>query len=132
MIYICGKYSRLPHLYALAKFNATERLLTDLGVPADQIINPVKIVPEGTDWQTAMDKYCLPAVRTASAVFAQRDYVDSIGARIEVAEANIHGVPVYYEGDFELEEIIKELFLSRDKKQNTSLGLSSAFSGSCP
>lgn len=83
-IYIIGKYTGLPHNYAVAKFNRSEEQLIAAGVPREDIINPVKLVPEGTDWKTAMDNYCKPAVKRCTAVFIQRDWQDSIGAKIEM------------------------------------------------
>lgn len=106
MIYIIGKYSQLPRLYAVAKFNATEAMLHGLGIPKEEIINPVKLVPEGTDWNTAMVDYCLPAVRKADAVFVQRDAVDSRGAMIEIAEAIKYNRVVFHEDSYNMKALL--------------------------
>lgn len=107
MIYIIGKYSQLPRLYAVAKFNATETMLRNAGIPAAEIINPVKLVPEGTEWDIAMTNYCLPAVRRADAVFAQRDAIDSPGAMIEIAEAIKYGKALFHEDEYDMNSILK-------------------------
>lgn len=106
MIYIVGKYSQLPRLYAVAKFNATETMLKNMGIPAERIINPVKLVPEGTDWDTAMTQYCLPAVRRTDAVFVQRDAVDSRGAMIEIAEAIKHNKILFHEDSYDMKSLL--------------------------
>jgi len=105
MIYIIGKYSQLPRLYAVAKFNATESMLHSFGIPNEEIINPVKLVPEGTEWETAMTQYCLPAVRKADAVFIQRDFVDSPGAAIEINEAIKLGKVLFHEDSYDMKAL---------------------------
>jgi hypothetical protein len=84
-VYIIGKYTGLNREFAVEKFNISEEQLIAAGVPAEDIINPVKLVPEGTDWHTAMHKYCIPAVKRCTAVFVQIDWQDdSRGAKIEM------------------------------------------------
>lgn len=116
-IYIIGKYTGLPRNYAVAKFNRSEEQLIAAGVPAANIINPVKLVPEGTDWNTAMKKYCEPAVKTCTAVFVQRDWSDeSPGAKIEMKIAIELKLDRFYE-EYNGLQVIQHIFETIAQRQ---------------
>jgi len=104
-IYIAGKYTGLPRLYAVAKFNATEQQLIEAGIPAESIVNPVKLVPPNTEWKDCMDNYCLPTVKECTAIFMQYDWTDSPGARLELTEAMRLKLDVFFEASNDMKAI---------------------------
>lgn len=95
-IYIAGKYTGLQHNEAALKFSNTEKELIEAGVNPAHIINPISHVPEGTEWQEAME-ICLPLLRTCTAIFIQRDWWTSDGTRIEIDIARARSMDLFWE-----------------------------------
>ena len=105
MIYVAGKYTGLEHRHAVAKFNATRSALVAAGVPKERIIVPTDLVPAGTDWETAMYEYCIPALLKCKAIFMQRDHQESRGALEELKTAKKFRLDIFHEEDFGLARI---------------------------
>jgi hypothetical protein len=115
-IYIAGKYSGLPHHAAIEKFAATEQQLITAGFQPKQIINPTKFVAEGTPWIDAM-QICFKLLRTCDAIYIQRDWRDSFGAKQEITEAQRLRLEQCWEemGDIEM---IKNLISNNYENEN--------------
>jgi hypothetical protein len=91
-IYIAGKVSgeRIDH--CTMKFGQAQKELEAAGYKA---INPLAIV---NDWHCPWDKamrLCLKAMMDADAVLALPDWIDSRGAKIEIALADQVNLKVY-------------------------------------
>jgi hypothetical protein len=103
-IYIAGKYTGLPHNEAAAKFAETERQLITAGFDKNDIVNPMKlgIHPE-TDWHEAM-AICISKLSECKAIYIQRDWRESFGARKEITIAAQQRMDTYWEeqGDISL------------------------------
>ena len=95
-IYIAGKYTGIPHEQAVAKFNATEQQLIETGLQPNEIINPVKHVPQNTQWSDAM-KICIPLLESCTAIFMQNDWLESFGARRELSRAMELRLDLFFE-----------------------------------
>ncbi len=96
-IYIAGKYTGLLHHEAVAKFAATKRKLTDAGIAEKDILNPMEFgINQETDWHCAMD-VCLEKLGTCTAIYIQRDWRDSFGARREINRACELHLDMYWE-----------------------------------
>jgi len=61
-----------------------------------KIINPVKIVPEGSSYQEAM-KICLYALLESDVIFLLTNYKQSEGTLTEMAVAKSIGLQFWYE-----------------------------------
>jgi hypothetical protein len=79
-IYIAGKVTGEERQSCIAKFNHAENYLKSKGY---LIVNPMKIVKEDSDWNTAMD-ICLSALKECDSIFLIPDWAKSKGARKEV------------------------------------------------
>lgn len=96
-IYIAGKVTGLDHQEAIEKFAATEKKLTEAGVPAENIFNPMKFgIHPKTEWHVAM-AVCIPELEKCTAVYIQRDWRDSFGARKEITRAHELKMDTYWE-----------------------------------
>jgi hypothetical protein len=78
-IQIIGKVSGLNRHDVWLKFLESEQLLTAQGY---DVINPMRIVPENTEWTKAII-ICLRSVIDAEAIAIQPDWYMSKGARLE-------------------------------------------------
>lgn len=103
-IYIAGKYSGLPHQEAVAKFAKTEQELIEAGIAPENIVNPTNHVPEGTSWPEAM-AICMPLLDTCTAIYIQRDWHDSFGAKREINHAQARRMDEYWEEMNDLKQI---------------------------
>jgi hypothetical protein len=97
-VYISGKISGLPIKQAKAKFKASEQLLKLKGYTP---INPFKITPynEGTTWH----EYMLADIISlfyCDAIYMQRDWGMSKGARIEYGIAKELGLTIFFETEY--------------------------------
>lgn len=86
-IYIVGKVSGLPYKETFKKFLDIEEMLKKLG---QEVVNPMRIVCRGTDWQSAM-RLCIPALYGCNAIYTLPDWIDSRGANVEYFNANVMG-----------------------------------------
>lgn len=80
-VYIAGKVTGQNRIDCLQKFQAAENLIRTKG--NYEIINPMKLVPEGTSWKMAM-KICLRALITCDTLYVLPDWHESNGARLEM------------------------------------------------
>ena len=78
-IQIIGKVSGLNRHDAWLKFLESEQLLAAQGY---DVINPMRIVPEDTEWVAALS-ICLHSLIDADAIAIQPDWYMSKGARLE-------------------------------------------------
>ena len=86
-VYIAGKVSDLPYAETYQKFLAIEQMLINLG---QTVVNPMKLVPEGCDWHSAM-RICIPEMYKCTAIYLLPDWHQSTGANIEYYNANAMG-----------------------------------------
>ena len=75
-IYIAGKVTGLDYQQCFNKFKALDDTLSGFGF---QVINPMRIVPNGTPWQEAMDILKPHLINSNVAVFMP-DWIDSQGS----------------------------------------------------
>ncbi len=85
-VYLSGPVTGLDRHSVERAFNAVERLLYELG--AVDVFNPIKEIPEGTDWVEAM-LVCLDAIadKTYSTIVFLPGWRLSNGCRIEAHHA---------------------------------------------
>lgn len=96
-VYICGKVTGLIHIEAKAKFADSARKLVKAGVPESDIVNPMTFGIKETDtWHCAM-KVCLAELEKCNAIYIQKDWRDSPGARAEIAFAINNQIEVFFE-----------------------------------
>lgn len=86
-VYIAGKVTGLPYKETFQKFLAIEEMLKMLG---QEVVNPMRIVPQGSDWESAM-RLCIPALYGCNAFYTLPDWKESRGATIEYFNANAMG-----------------------------------------
>lgn len=104
-IYIVGKYTGLEHQVAFDKFAETERQLIEAGVAKEKIVNPLKLgIHPDTQWKDAMD-VCLKELKKCNAVFIQKDWKSSFGARKEITIADINKFNLYWEDRNDIKRI---------------------------
>jgi hypothetical protein len=96
-IYIAGAYSTLTHQAAVDKFAETERQLISAGISHENIVNPMKLcIHKDTQWDEAM-AVCMEQLKKCNAIFIQRDWKDSFGARHEITYADQNKYDMYWE-----------------------------------
>lgn len=78
-VYIAGKVSGLPRAEVIEKFERAEKCLIEHG---HEVVNPMKLVPAGTDWFQAM-RICIREMMICEAVFVLPDWLGSRGAILE-------------------------------------------------
>jgi hypothetical protein len=104
-IYIAGKVTGLNWQNARAKFAVTEQKLIDAGLNRNQIVNPLELgIPPETDWHEAM-QLCLKNLRQCTAIFIQKDWRDSFGARREITLAHELRLDLYYDEQNDIETL---------------------------
>lgn len=89
-IYIAGKITGEDYQKCFDKFQAIDDTLTDVGY---QVINPLKIVPKGTEWEEAMT-LCKPHIINTDIVFFLNDWKHSEGAQLERHWAKLYKVRI--------------------------------------
>lgn len=94
-IFISGKVTGEDYQKAWNKFQVVEELLTEFGF---NVVNPLRVVPRGTDWQTAMDMLD-PHLRNSDTVVFLEDWKNSFGARTERKNAELYGKEIVDYGD---------------------------------
>lgn len=95
-IYIAGKYTGLKHADAVCKFAYTKTQLVAAGFAAIHIVVPTELVPEGTQYELAME-ICISHMQRCGAVFMQYDWRESDGAKREHERAKELGKPIFEE-----------------------------------
>jgi hypothetical protein len=96
-IYIAGKYTGLPHDEAYVKFALTKMQLMVAGFNEDDIVNPMHLgIAPDTEWKEAMH-ICLNELRKCKAIYIQRDWRESFGARKEITLAASLNMDMYWE-----------------------------------
>ena len=104
-IYIIGAYSSLEHQVAFDKFAETEKQLVSAGINPAQIVNPLKLgIHKDTQWDVAM-KTCMKNLKKCDAVFIQRDWKESFGARHEITYADQNNYELFWEANNDTESI---------------------------
>ncbi len=83
-VYIAGKVTGIPYNDAFDKFQKAELMLTKLGL---QVINPMRIVPPGCDWKSAM-RLCIASLCQCNAIYLLSDWKESKGACMEYTLAD--------------------------------------------
>jgi hypothetical protein len=107
-IYIAGKVTGLIHADAVSKFARSETALIDAGISPTDIVNPMKLgIPEGINWIDAMH-ICIKQLRECTAIYVQKDWRDSFGARREVTIAEELKLDIFYESRNDI-EMLKNL-----------------------
>lgn len=94
-VYIIGKVSGLDREYVEKKFANVEEHLTK---HFKTVVNPTKLVPADTDWETAM-KMCIKSMLDCDAVYVMNDVSSSVGGLLELHIARALKMPLYLEGD---------------------------------
>jgi hypothetical protein len=88
--YIAGKVTGLEYRSVCYKFNKAEAMLKSKGY---KVVNPVKIIPQDTQWEKAMEM-CLAALSMCDCIYLLPDWKQSRGARQEFREAMNMGMPI--------------------------------------
>lgn len=89
-VYIAGKVTGLNYDLVKINFAQVEKYLNRKGY---ETINPIKIVPEGTDWEPAM-QMCLAALDRCQAIYLLDNWHQSDGAKLEVKLALERGLKI--------------------------------------
>ena len=89
-IYVAGKVTGEDYQKCFDKFNAIDDTLTGFGY---QVINPMKIIQPGTNWDDAMEML-KPHVINSDIIFFLADWQNSIGAIRERFWANQYKVEI--------------------------------------
>lgn len=94
-IYISGKITGLEYSEAYSNFEKAENTVLQTG---NEAINPMKLVPfnPSYDWGDYMKKD-IELLFTCDAIYMQRNWFKSKGARIELAIAKEFYIKVFYE-----------------------------------
>lgn len=96
-VYIAGKITGIAYEVAKAKFAKTQWELENIGISAQNIVNPMKLgLSENCDWDFAL-KTCLKQLDFCQAIYIQNDWRESHGARIEIEYAIDHDIDLYFE-----------------------------------
>ncbi|MBR3946204.1 MAG: DUF4406 domain-containing protein [Bacteroidales bacterium] len=95
-VYIAGRVGDVsdPNILRIrqANFERREKALARLGYKA---VNPMKIVPQGTEWKDAM-RICLKALCDCDCISLLPDWRLSEGATLEAHIAEELGIPQVY------------------------------------
>lgn len=89
-IYIAGKVTGLPRGQVVELFSRAERKLSQEGW---EVMNPLKIVDEKSNWQDAM-RLCVMALMECDAIVLLPSWSDSKGARLEYHIAKEMGIEI--------------------------------------
>lgn len=79
-VYLAGKVTGLNYKNAVKKFNYAKQFLLSEGF--DEVVNPMELVPKGTEWADAM-LILLPWLATCNYIAILPGYEDSNGAMTE-------------------------------------------------
>ena len=83
-VYIIGEVTGLHYQECCAQFEEVQVQLEDMG---HKVVNPTRVVPEGTDWIEAM-KICLRELIDCEAFYRLPNALSSKGALCELFVAN--------------------------------------------
>lgn len=96
-IYICGKITGLPIEQAREKFTKSKQVLLKAGVPGKDIVDPMTFgIKETDDWHYAMN-ICLARLDKCDAMWIQKDWRDSFGARREITYGMAYNMELFFE-----------------------------------
>lgn len=79
-VYILGKVTGEPYQECYNKFEKREKQLIELGF---EVVNPMKLIPKGTNWKEAM-RICIASLVGCFAVSPLTGWHHSKGATIEM------------------------------------------------
>jgi hypothetical protein len=79
-VYIIGKVTGLNYQECCDQFEEAHQQLEEMG---HEVVNPIRIVPEGTPWIEAM-KICLKALVDCDAYYQLPNSLSSRGALCEI------------------------------------------------
>lgn len=88
--YIAGKITGEDYQTVYKKFKITEEILRNANF---EVINPVSIVPNGTNWQDAMD-ILFPHFINCDYILLLPDWKESKGVNLEIKWAKEFKIPV--------------------------------------
>lgn len=108
-VYLAGKVSGLEYSETFEKFEYWQSMLEYLGY---EVVNPMKLVPEVTDWETAM-YMCLIELKKCDKIFLIPDFLKSPGALVELNKAYEWKIPVLSKG------FIYAAYLDKVRKTST-------------
>ncbi len=90
--YLAGKITGIDREQCLIKFAAAHQAVKK-AMPDVMCVNPMAIVPEGTDWYLAM-RICIKSLVTCEYMYLCDDWEESEGARLEVIIAKKLGIKI--------------------------------------
>ncbi len=91
IVYLAGKVSNLDLSQVKTKFKEAEDALTKMGF---YVVNPTKILPEGTSWNNAM-RTLIPLMMYCDALCMLPDWARSEGAKLEYDIAKRLGMEIF-------------------------------------
>jgi len=93
-VYISGPISSVGEEVATARFEAKEQELREQG---HEPVNPMKLSHNhGKTWAEYMAED-MAALRECQAVYVMKDYQQSVGVELEIADAKRLGLPIRFE-----------------------------------
>lgn len=96
-VYICGSITGLTKEEIVHKFHKSEKELLDGGISEKQVVNPLTIVGDISDWGMAKKKR-IEALKQCTLIYIQKDWRNCIEAKIEITEAQKRHLELYFEG----------------------------------
>lgn len=97
--YLSGKISGLPYQEAVDNFEKAEKEVEQLGY---EPLNPMKLCPFNPDW--TWEDYMendLGALLKCHAIYMQKNWGSSRGARCEYALAKELGISIYFQDELQ-------------------------------
>ncbi|ROL55829.1 DUF4406 domain-containing protein [Bacteroidetes/Chlorobi group bacterium Naka2016] len=118
IVYLAGKVSGLDSFLVKTKFKEAEDVLTELGC---FVVNPTKILPEGTSWNHAM-RTLIPVLICCDSICMLSDWEQSEGAKLEYDIAMRLGIEIFFFEDLVAGTICLNGYSRRGSHEQIGIG----------